>query len=113
MSIAVAPVRPVGSTAKLVFFIVFGLLTVFVIVAKNGPIVDPKSDIAQHFAPARMYLAIHAFFGMLALLLGAFQFSNRLRAKYLKLHKSLGWVYVMGVFVSAPFAIPVAILTKG
>lgn len=113
MSIPVAPARATGSTGKLVFFIVFALLTAFVLIAKNGPILDPKSEIAQHFAPAKVYLVVHAFFGGLALLLGAFQFSNRLRARNLKLHKSLGYVYVLGVFLSAPFAIPVAILTKG
>jgi len=112
MSDAIAPAPRVGSPAKLAFFIVFGLLTVFVIVAKNGKIFDPSSEIAQHFAPARGYLAMHAGFGMLALVLGAFQLSNRLRAKYLNLHRKLGYVYVLGVFLSAPFAIPVAMRTS-
>src|SRR5437764_3149948 len=111
MSNDAVSVRVPGSTAKVVFFIVFGLLTIFVIVAKNARVFEPTSEIAQHFAPARTYLAIHAGFGMLALILGAFQFSNRLRARYLKLHKSLGYVYVLGVFVSAPFAVPVAMRT--
>jgi uncharacterized membrane protein len=101
-----------GSTGKLVFFIVFGLLTAFVLIAKNGPVFDPSSEIARHFAPAKGYLIVHAFFGILALTLGAFQFSNRLRARYLKLHRSLGYVYVLGVFLAAPFAIPVALRTS-
>ena len=107
MSIAIAPAARPPSTAKLVFFIVFGLLTVFVIVAKNAKITDPTSEIAQHFAPAKGYLIIHGLFGMLALVLGAFQFSNRMRAKYLKIHRSLGYVYVACVYIAAPFSIPV------
>lgn len=108
MSTAVAPARRSRSQAKLVFFVLFGLLTVFVTYGKNARIFDPTSEIAQHFAPVKWYLVAHAFFGALAMLLGGFQFSNRLRAKYLKVHRVLGYVYVASVFISAPFAIPVA-----
>ncbi len=107
---AVSRQRP-RSQGKLVFFIVFGLLTVFVVYMKNARIFDPTSPIAQHFAPAGWFLAVHAFFGALAMTLGVFQFSNRLRARYLKVHRTLGYVYVVGVFIAAPFAIPVAIKT--
>jgi uncharacterized membrane protein len=96
------------SQAKLVFFVVFGLLTVFVTCMKNAHVFDPGSDIAQHFAPVKWYLVPHAIFGALAMLLGAFQFSNRLRARYLKVHRTLGYVYVVSVFISGPLGIPVA-----
>jgi uncharacterized membrane protein len=96
------------SQAKLVFFVVFGLLTVFVTYMKNARILDPGSDIAQHFAPVKWYLVPHAFFGALAMLLGAFQFSNRLRARYLKVHRTLGYVYIVSAFISGPLGIPVA-----
>jgi uncharacterized membrane protein len=108
MSTAVAPGVRSRSQAKLVFFLLFGLVTVFVTYMKNARIFDPSSDIAQHFAPVKWYLVAHAFFGATAMLLGAFQFSNRLRARYLKVHRALGYVYVVSVFISAPFAIPVA-----
>jgi len=108
MSTAVAPAVRSRSQAKLVFFIVFGLLTIFVTYMKNARIFDPSSDIAQHFAPVKWYLVAHAFFGATAMVLGAFQFSNRLRARYLKVHRTLGYVYVVSVFLSAPFAFPVA-----
>src|SRR5512133_2007734 len=39
----------------------------------------------------------------------AFQFSNRLRARYLEVHRVLGYVYVTSVFISAPFAVVVAL----
>jgi|SRR5271157_2849959 len=108
MSTAVAPAVRSRSQAKLVFFIAFGLLTLLVTYMKNARILDPSSAIAQHFAPVKWYLIAHAFFGATAMLLGAFQFSDRLRARYLKVHRTLGYVYVVSVFISAPFAIPVA-----
>jgi uncharacterized membrane protein len=108
MATAVAPVRRTRSQKKLIFFLLFAALTVFVTYMKNARIFDPSSPIAQHFAPVTWYLIPHAFFGALAMVLGAFQFSNRLRARYLKVHRVMGYIYVVGVFVSAPFAIPMA-----
>lgn len=96
------------SQAKLVFFVAFGLLTVFVTYMKNRGFFDPSSEMAKHYAPGLAFLYVHGFFGILALALGVFQLSNRLRARYLKVHRVLGYVYVASVFVAAPFAIPLA-----
>jgi len=108
MATAAAPIRRSRSQTKLVLFVIFGLITVFVTYMKNARIFDPGSDIAQHFAPVRWYLVPHAFFGGLAMLLGAFQFSNRLRARYLTMHRTMGYLYVAGVFISAPLGFPIA-----
>ncbi len=103
MSAAVAPVR--GSRFKLVFFLIFAVLTVLVTVMKNQGFFDPTSPVAQHFAPGLGFLVVHGFFGAVALALGALQLSNRLRARYLALHRKLGYVYVVSVFIAAPMAI--------
>jgi uncharacterized membrane protein len=108
MSTVVVPVRRPGSPAKLVFFVIFGFLTLFVVYMKNAHVFDPNSEIAQHFAPVKWYLIVHAFFGGLAMMLGAFQLSNRLRARYLPIHRVLGYVYVASVFISGPLGIPIA-----
>jgi len=109
MATAVAPVRRSRSQNKLGFFILFGLLTIFVTYMKNARIFDPTSEIAQHFAPVKWHLVPHAFFGALAMLLGVFQFSNRLRARYLKTHRMLGYIYVVSVFIAAPLAVPMTV----
>ena len=109
MATIVAPAVRTRSQKKLILFIVFGLLTIFVTYMKNARIFDPTSEIAQHFAPVKWYLIPHAFFGALAMLLGVFQFSNRLRARYLTTHRTLGYVYVVSVFIAAPLAIPMTL----
>src|SRR3984893_2879922 len=109
MSTVLVPVRRARSRSKMVFFVIFGLLTVFVTYMKNARIFDPTSEIAQHFAPVKWYLVPHAFFGALAMLLGVFQFSNRLRARYLKTHRMLGYIYVVSVFIAAPLAVPMTV----
>ena len=108
MSTIVTPAHRPKSRAKLVFFLVFGVLTIFVTYMKNRGFFDPSSPTAQRYEPALGYLYVHGFFGALAMLLGVFQLSNRLRGRYLKVHRALGYVYVVSVFVAAPFAIPVA-----
>jgi uncharacterized membrane protein len=104
-SIAAAPLR---SRKKLIFFALFFAATIFVTYMKNARILDPASPIAQHFAPVKWYLVAHGVFGGLAMVLGAFQFSNRLRARYLPVHRTLGYIYVTSVFISAPMSIPMA-----
>lgn len=90
------------------FFLVFFATTIFAVYEKDARIFDPTSPIAQHFAPAKWYLSVHGLFGILAMAVAAFQFSNRLRARYLRVHRALGYVYVTSVFISAPFAVLVA-----
>lgn len=109
---SVAPARAIPprprSQAKLIFFVIFFAVTAFVTYMKNAQIFQPTSFIAQHFAPGMVYLIPHAIFAGLAMIMGAFQFSNRLRSRYLKLHRVMGYIYVTGVFIGAPIAIPLA-----
>lgn len=106
MATTVAPTVRARSQKKLAFFVIFGLLTIFVTYMKNARVFDPTSEIAQHFAPVKWYVVPHAFFGGLGMLLGVFQFSNRLRARYLQTHRILGYVYVVSVFIASPLAVP-------
>jgi uncharacterized membrane protein len=108
-AVAVSKARPRSrSQKKLIFFAIFFAVTVFVTFMKNREILNPASDIARHFSPAMMFLIPHAIFAGLAMIMGAFQFSNRLRAKYLQVHRVMGYMYVVAVMIGAPIAIPLA-----
>jgi len=108
MAAANSPSVSSRSPAKLLFFLGFFALTILATYAKNARVFDPASPIARHYAPATWFLPVHAVFGILALGLAAFQFSNRLRARCLRIHRILGYAYVTSVFISGPFAILVA-----
>jgi uncharacterized membrane protein len=97
------------SQKKLWGFLVFFLATAFVTFMKNREIFNPASNIARHFSPGMMFLVPHAIFASIALVMGAFQFSNRLRSKHLRLHRAMGYIYVVCVFIGAPVAIPLAV----
>lgn len=108
MPAATSPATTPRSRVKVLLFAGFFALTIFATYEKNARILDPMSPIALHYAPAKLFLPVHAVFGILAMGLAAFQFSNRLRARYLRIHRILGYAYVMSVFISAPFAVVVA-----
>ena len=90
-------------------WIVFGLMTVFVVVTRDRTLLDHKSFLRQRYAAIPWLMFAHGIPGALALLLGAFQFSNRLRQRHLQLHRVLGRIYVGCVAISAPVAIAVSI----
>jgi uncharacterized membrane protein len=95
--------------AKHALFGVFGLMTVFVLLTRDRTLLDPHSLLRQRYAAIPWLMWAHGIPGALALLLGVFQFSNRLRQRHLQLHRVLGRVYVGCVAISAPVAIVVSI----
>src|SRR5579871_619612 len=56
----------------------------------------------------RHFLIPHTISGTVALLAGPLQFSSRLRRRYLKFHRMLGWLYVIAVFVGSYTGIALA-----
>ena len=94
---------------KHVFFAAFGLMTLFVFYLYETPFLDSQSPVWQHVEPVKWLLLFHGVAGAVALLLAPFRFSARLRRRGLRLHRIMGRLYVAGVFISAPLAIPVAI----
>lgn len=97
-------------TGKRVFFAVFGLLTLLVFYLYETPFLDSESPVWAHVEPVKWMLLPHGVAGAVALLLAPFQFSARLRRRSMKLHKVLGRLYVAGAAISAPLAVPVAII---
>ena len=95
--------------AKHALFGVFGLMTVFVLLTRDRTLLNPHSLLRQRYAAIPWLMWAHGIPGALALLLGVFQFSNRLRQRHLQLHRVLGRVYVGCVAISAPVAIVVSI----
>jgi len=96
--------------AKQVFFAVFALLTLFVFYVYETPFLDSGSPVWRRVEPVKWWLLPHAVAGATALLLAPFQFSARLRRRSPRLHRVLGRLYVAGVAVSAPTAVPVAVI---
>lgn len=89
---------------KVGLFSILALLTLYVLSAEL-PILfgtDPNID---RYKSMSWLLVPYALLGSIALVIGPFQFSTRLRAKNIPLHKRLGKIYIISILLAIPFAV--------
>jgi uncharacterized membrane protein len=96
--------------SKYVLFFVYGLLILIVLYTRDLALLDSSSPLRQRYANIPGLMLAHGIFGALALILGIFQFSSRLRSRYIAVHRLLGRIYIGSTFIAAPVSIPVAII---
>jgi uncharacterized membrane protein len=102
-------IRSKSLQAKYVVWAMFGLMGLFVLLTRERTLLDSNSFLRQRYAAIPWLMLAHGIPGALALLLGVFQFSSRVRQRYLQLHRVMGRIYVGCVAISAPVAIAVSI----
>jgi hypothetical protein len=95
--------------AKYVFFLFFGLLALVALYTRDLALLDSSSPLRQRYAPIPGLMLVHGGFGALALVLGIFQFSSRLRSRYLAVHRLMGRIYIGSTFIAAPVAVAISI----
>jgi len=89
---------------KIVLWIVLGLTALFVFITSELLLV---TDFPMYHAyrlqviSDRHLLIPHTLAGIFALLIGPINFSSRIRESHLKLHRVLGRIYVVSVFVGS------------
>ena len=88
--------------AKRVVFTAITLATLYVLWHNERFVVQSDHPAWQRYESFKWWLLPHAVFGSIVLLFAPFQLSNRLRQRLPKLHRIMGRMYVLGVFVLAP-----------
>ena len=88
--------------AKNVVFTAITLATLYVLWHNERFVVQSEHPAWQRYESFKWWLLPHAVFGSIVLLSAPFQFSDRLRARLPKLHRIMGRLYVLGVYVLAP-----------
>lgn len=83
-------------------FAFIGLMLAYVLYHNESFLINHSDPVWAHYQPFKWWLLPHGLAGSCALLLGPLQFSDRLRQRYLKLHRVVGYVYVSGAMVLAP-----------
>jgi hypothetical protein len=85
----------------------------FVISSDNHGVLQgkPAELLASYFYRGSFYT--HIFFGGIALLIGWVQFSKKIRARRLNLHRAIGKMYMMAVALSGIGGIVVAVFANG
>lgn len=100
------------STPKYVLFGVLGLMALFLLWNNERFFLDPHAPEWEHYYPIRWQLIPHGLGGTLALLLGAMQFSTRIRRRHIHLHRRIGKLYIAGTLVAGPVAIWMAFINS-
>ena len=54
----------------------------------------------------------HVLCGVIAILIGPFQFSNKLRTNYLKIHRRIGYTYLIAIFIGGIASFGLAFTSK-
>jgi uncharacterized membrane protein len=99
------------SRFKTVVWISLGLTTLFVLITSEVFLI---ADYPMYHAyrlqviADRALLIPHILAGTFALLIGPINFSSRIRQRHLKLHRVLGRIYVISVFVGASTGVALA-----
>ena len=100
-----APKPLVAWNAKTLLFIAIGFMYVYVLYNVESFLFDKSDPEWKHIAPFQWWLLPHGLAAAFALFLGPFQFSERLRRKYITLHKTFGYLYIAGCFIGAPLGL--------
>jgi uncharacterized membrane protein len=96
---ASAKPKPVG---KYALFTIFTLMVLYVLQHNESFLIHPNDPIWEHYRIVKWYLLPHGLTAACAILLGPFQFSDRLRKNYTKLHRVMGRIYVAGAVIGGP-----------
>ena len=89
--------------SRITLWTIVVLMMGYVIYHNERFLINSADPVWQHYQPFKWWLLPHGLAGACALFLGPMQFSDRLRQRYLKLHKTVGWIYVVGAMIVAPF----------
>lgn len=95
---------PASSRFKTVLWVSLGLITLFVFITSEVLLVTdyPMYHAYRLQVIADRHLLIpHTLAGIFALLIGPINFSSRIRQRHLQLHRILGRIYVISVFVGS------------
>jgi uncharacterized membrane protein len=97
--------RPSWLRPKYLLFAFIGLMYVYVLWHNERFLINPADPEWPHIAPFKWILLPHGLAAACALILGPFQFSERLRRRFAKLHRVMGRFYVAGCLIGAPIGI--------
>jgi uncharacterized membrane protein len=96
--------------------LVFGLvafMTAYVLYHNERFLINSSDPVWQHYQPFKWWLLPHGIAGTCALLLAPLQFSDRLRQRYIRLHRVVGRIYVFGALILAPLGAYIQLFNEG
>src|SRR6476620_3582133 len=87
---------------KHLVFVFIAAMTAYILYHNERFLIEPSNPVWKHYQSIGWWLLIHGAAGACALILVPMQFSDRLRARFAKLHRVVGRVYITSALVLAP-----------
>ena len=98
---------------KYIAFGGIGLMLAYVVMHNERFLIDPNHPAWEHYQTFKWWLLPHGLLGACALLLAPMQFSDRLRARFAKVHRVIGRIYVFGALGLAPLGAYISYIEEG
>ena len=89
-----------------------GAMILYVLYHNESFLIDSADPVWKHYAGIKLSLLPHGVAGAIALFLSLSQFSARLRASHIAVHRVLGRVYVGAVAIAAPLGVVTQFLNE-
>jgi len=99
--------------SKYLAFGIIGLMLTYVLLHNERFLIDPNHPAWEHYQTFKWWLLPHGLLGACALLLAPMQFSDRLRARFAKVHRIIGRIYVFGALGLAPLGAYISYIEEG
>src|SRR5258705_10438192 len=99
--------------SKYVVFFAIAVMSTYVLYHNERFLVDSSHPAWQHYESFKWWLLPHGIFGAIVLLFAPFQFSDRIRQRYTKVHRVMGRVYVVGALGLAPLGAYIQYFQEG
>jgi len=99
--------------SKYLAFGIISLMLTYVLLHNERFLIDPNHPAWEHYQTFKWWLLPHGLLGACALLLAPMQFSDRLRARFAKVHRIIGRIYVFGALGLAPLGAYISYIEEG
>jgi uncharacterized membrane protein len=97
---------------KYFVFAMIATMATYVLLHNERFLVEPQNPAWQHYESIGWWLLAHGLAGACALILVPMQFSDRLRARFTRLHRVVGRIYVTAALVFAPLGAYIQFLNE-
>src|SRR6516164_2728606 len=99
-----------GLRSKNLVFAVIAAMMGYVFWHNERFLIEPMNPVWRHYRDLGLFLLVHGVASGSALILAPMQFFDRLRARFTKLHRVVGRIYVFGALILAPAGVYVQYL---
>ena len=95
------------------FLLVLGVVGIYYVVRYAFPRLIPTEENYGEYYYARVgWVFIHVFTGIVAIILGPFQFMRSIRSKRMPLHRTMGKVYLVAILISGTCGIYLSLTSR-